>query len=146
MCRPSILRRSHVEPVHRYVLRILWPSPGRMRSTFTIFSNSSIIPPGFKFTELHTLTLATLFYALFTRVYGIAPSKCPFLYQYPLPLVWFCYHRSQVSECKHCNCEVTFLTLVVSGVEKVAINRGLIWLKRCFMGIPQDSEQQKEQR
>ena len=35
-----------------------------MHRTFTVFSNSSIIPPGFKFTELHTLTLATCSYAL----------------------------------------------------------------------------------
>ena len=35
-----------------------------MRSTFTIFSNSSIIPPGFKFMELHALTLAARSYAL----------------------------------------------------------------------------------
>ena len=35
-----------------------------MRSTFTIFSNGSIIPPGFKFTELHALTLAAHSYAL----------------------------------------------------------------------------------
>ena len=54
---------------------------------------------------VHALTLATRFYALLTRVYGIAPSKCPFPYQHPLPLVWFCYHRSLVSECKHCICE-----------------------------------------
>ena len=40
------------------------PSPGRMRSMFTIFSNGSIIPPGFKFTELHALTLAARSYAL----------------------------------------------------------------------------------
>ena len=32
-----------------------------MRSTFTIFSNGSIIQPGFKFTELHALTLAAHF-------------------------------------------------------------------------------------
>ena len=31
---------------------------------FTIFSNGSIIPPSFKFTELHALTLATRSYAL----------------------------------------------------------------------------------
>ena len=30
----------------------------------TIFSNGSIIPPSFKFTKLHGLTLAALFYAL----------------------------------------------------------------------------------
>ena len=30
----------------------------------TIFSNGSIIPPGFKFTELHALTLADCSYAL----------------------------------------------------------------------------------
>ena len=30
----------------------------------TIFSNGSIIPPGFKFTELHALTLAARSYAL----------------------------------------------------------------------------------
>ena len=30
----------------------------------TIFSNDSIIPTGFKFTELHALTVATSFYAL----------------------------------------------------------------------------------
>ena len=30
----------------------------------TICNNSSIIPPGFKFTQLHTLTLATCSYAL----------------------------------------------------------------------------------
>ena len=30
----------------------------------TIFSNGSIIPTGFKFTELHTLPLATCSYAL----------------------------------------------------------------------------------
>ena len=30
----------------------------------TISSNNSIIPTGFKFTELHALTLATSFYAL----------------------------------------------------------------------------------
>ena len=35
-----------------------------MRSTFTIFSNSSIIPPGFKFMKLHALTLAARSYAL----------------------------------------------------------------------------------
>ena len=42
------------------------PNSGRMRSTFTIFSNGSIpvIPPGFKFMELHTLTLAGHSYAL----------------------------------------------------------------------------------
>ena len=40
------------------------PSPRRMHSTFTIFSNCSIILPGFKFTELHTLTLAAHSYAL----------------------------------------------------------------------------------
>ena len=34
----------------------------------------------------------------------IAPSKCPFLYQYPLLLVWLCYYHSQVSDCKRCNC------------------------------------------
>ena len=34
---------------------------GRMRSKFTIFSNGSIISPGFKFTELHALTLAAQF-------------------------------------------------------------------------------------
>ena len=32
-----------------------------MRSTFTIFSNGSIIQPGFKFTELHAPTLAAHF-------------------------------------------------------------------------------------
>ena len=31
---------------------------------YYFFSNSSIIPPGFKFTELHALTLAAHFYAL----------------------------------------------------------------------------------
>ena len=31
---------------------------------FTIFTNGSIIPPGFKFTELHALTLAARSYAL----------------------------------------------------------------------------------
>ena len=35
-----------------------------MRSTLTIFSNSSIIPPSFKFMELHALTLAARSYAL----------------------------------------------------------------------------------
>ena len=57
---------------------------------------------------------------LTTRVYSIAPSKCPFPYQHPFLLEWFCCHRSQVSERKHCNCEgrVTFLTSAVSGVEK----------------------------
>ena len=40
------------------------PNPRRMRSTFTIFSNGSIIPPGFKFMELHALTLAARSYAL----------------------------------------------------------------------------------
>ena len=35
---------------------------------FTIFSNGSIIPPGFKFTELHTLTLAARSYALLLHV------------------------------------------------------------------------------
>ena len=40
------------------------PSPGRMHSMFTIFSNGSIIPPGFKFTELHALTLAARLCAL----------------------------------------------------------------------------------
>ena len=30
----------------------------------TIYSNGSIIPTGFKFTELHALTLATRSYAL----------------------------------------------------------------------------------
>ena len=40
------------------------PNPGHMRSTFTIFSNGSIIPPSFKFTELHALTLAVCSYAL----------------------------------------------------------------------------------
>ena len=33
-------------------------------STFTIFSNGSIISPGFKFTELHAFTLAARSYAL----------------------------------------------------------------------------------
>ena len=33
-------------------------------STFTIFSNGSIILPGFKFTELHALTLVARSYAL----------------------------------------------------------------------------------
>ena len=37
-----------------------------MHSTFTIFNNGSIILPGFKFTELHTLTLAARSYALLT--------------------------------------------------------------------------------
>ena len=41
------------------------PNPGRMRSTFTIFSNGSIILPGFKFMELHALTLAA-------RPYGVS--------------------------------------------------------------------------
>ena len=40
------------------------PNPGRMRSMFIIFSNGSIIPPGFKFTELHAFTLAARSYAL----------------------------------------------------------------------------------
>ena len=39
-----------------------------MRSTFTIFSNGSIIPPGFKFTELNALTLAAHSYALLSAV------------------------------------------------------------------------------
>ena len=43
-----------------------------MRNTFTIFSNSSIILPGFKFTELHALTLAARSYALLTLVYSTA--------------------------------------------------------------------------
>ena len=34
----------------------------------TIFSNSLIIPPGFKFTELHALTLAAHSYALLDTV------------------------------------------------------------------------------
>ena len=37
-----------------------------MRSTFTIFSNGSIIPPGLKFAELHALALAGS-YALLLR-------------------------------------------------------------------------------
>ena len=37
---------------------------GRMRSMFTIFSNGSIIPPGFQLMELHALTLASRSYAL----------------------------------------------------------------------------------
>ena len=40
------------------------PSPVCMRSMFIIFSNGSIIPPGFKLMELHTLTLAARSYAL----------------------------------------------------------------------------------
>ena len=34
----------------------------------TIFSNGSIIPTGFKFTELHALTLAARSYALLIRI------------------------------------------------------------------------------
>ena len=41
-----------------------------MRSTFTIFSNGSMIPPGFKFTELHTLTLVARSYVLLLKVMG----------------------------------------------------------------------------
>ena len=55
--------RSHVEPVGRYATT---PSLGRMCSMFTIFSNCSIILPGFKFTELHDLTLAARSYVLLT--------------------------------------------------------------------------------
>ena len=44
-----------------------------MRSMFTIFSNGSIIPPGFKFTELHTLTLAARFYVLLIEYIGFEP-------------------------------------------------------------------------
>ena len=39
-----------------------------MRSTFTIYSNGSIILPGFKFTELHAFTLAARSYALLIAV------------------------------------------------------------------------------
>ena len=40
-------------------------------SSPTIFSNGSIIPPGFKFTELHTLTVAARSYALLS-----SPMSC----------------------------------------------------------------------
>ena len=36
----------------------------------TIFSNGSIIPPGFKFTKLHALTLAARSYALLCSPYN----------------------------------------------------------------------------
>ena len=41
-----------------------------MRSTFTIFSNGSIILPSFKFTELHALTLVACSYVLLLKVMG----------------------------------------------------------------------------
>ena len=42
---------------------------------FTIFTNGSIIPPGFKFTELHALTLAARSYALLLE-YNVLHSGC----------------------------------------------------------------------
>ena len=47
---------------------------GRMHSKFTIFSNGSIIPPGFKFTELHTLTLAAHSYAFLFEIIHSIPT------------------------------------------------------------------------
>ena len=44
---------------------------------FTILSNGSIIPPGFKFMELHTLTLAARSYALLVLFTGVCIYKCP---------------------------------------------------------------------
>ena len=48
----------------------------------TIFSNGSIIPPGFKFTKLRTLTLAARFYALL-------PQACSLYFLRPWPTIVF---------------------------------------------------------
>ena len=44
----------------------------QVNSTFTIYSNGSIIPPSFKFAELHALTLAARSYVLLPTYIGIA--------------------------------------------------------------------------
>ena len=50
-----------------------------LRICVTIFSNSLIILTGFKFAELHTLTLATRSYALLLWLQLSGPSEKPWV-------------------------------------------------------------------
>ena len=104
-----------------------------MRSMFTIFSNGSIIPPSFKFTELHALTLAARSYALLYSTYSIhtcihtvwilLSDPCAQVWErlgLPFPHVWPLCGSCWVS--RHMSCWLSVL-LVMFVVRMTSIRR-----------------------